>query len=36
MKKINEKLAVSVMKECRAKGIDYEGYKRELKSKVCR
>lgn len=36
MKEINEKLAVSVMKDCRARGVDYEGYKKELKSKVCR
>lgn len=35
MKQINEQLAVSVMKDCRARGVDYEGYKKELKSKVC-
>ena len=34
MKQINEQLAVSVMKDCRARGVDYEGYKKELKSKV--
>lgn len=34
MKQINEKLAVSVMKDCRARGVDYEGYKKELKTKV--
>lgn len=34
MKQINEQLAVSVMKDCRARGVDYEGYKKELKTKV--
>lgn len=34
MKQINEQLAVSVMKDCRARGVDYEGYKKELKSRV--
>lgn len=34
MKQINEQLAVSVMKDCRSKGISYEGYKKELKTKV--
>lgn len=34
MKELNERLAGVVAKQCRAKGIDYEGYKKELKSQV--
>lgn len=34
MKDLNEKLAVSLAKECRSKGLGYEEYKKQLKSRV--
>jgi inner membrane protein COX18 len=34
MKALNDKLAGVVAKECRAKGMDYEAYKKELKSQA--
>ena len=34
MKELNEKLAVSLAKECRSKGLGYEEYKKQLKSRV--
>lgn len=34
MKALNERMAGVVARECRAKGIDYEGYKKELKNQV--
>ena len=36
MTAINKRLAVDVMRDCRKRGVDYEGYKKELKAQVSR